>query len=487
MNINECGETLIKRVLFGLNHVFGFNPIMVVGEFEPTNLFDLESPQTQNELMDLVLTICSLFNISNYANFKSKVRDFVNHSIALELLWQKPSRTQKDRLTFEKYRSKYNICLNYLHQCVRDDECDDRISFYRNNIKQMQLYSAPYMFKDFKQKFDDSESKEDFVESESRKYMRDRMNYDGTIVRSEQIPLCIPSAVDIKTREPKQGVKFAFDDVEEFYRLVEFAIREATPSDLKELSISDIRKMSGGYVFFQNNKINGNGVYFCITLNIRHTSVDGLIDTTDQSFAHHFLDKQMKKSDIAQCLSSVKNICLDFSKFQSLGLYRQFNAMVTKRIIQLLNSKSSADESFRYRICTCYRPQCQANNIYLKGSAAVKCISCNVAEFCLKCGSSSHIGDCDGTDEATEEFVRNSTKLCPNPRCRFISVRDGGCKHLKCTQCRTDWCWLCGDAYGNTPMNQHYDVPNNHEGVYGNECMGIVTRRIAAQANGEET
>jgi hypothetical protein len=38
------------------------------------------------------------------------------------------------------------------------------------------------------------------------------------------------------------------------------------------------------------------------------------------------------------------------------------------------------------------------------------------------------------------------------PGCRIPLTKDGGCNHMCCARCRTDWCWLCRmktpDAYG---------------------------------------
>lgn len=44
----------------------------------------------------------------------------------------------------------------------------------------------------------------------------------------------------------------------------------------------------------------------------------------------------------------------------------------------------------------------------------------------------------------------NPTVRCPG--CRIPLTKDGGCNHMCCARCRTDWCWLCRmktpDAYG---------------------------------------
>jgi len=38
-------------------------------------------------------------------------------------------------------------------------------------------------------------------------------------------------------------------------------------------------------------------------------------------------------------------------------------------------------------------------------------------------------------------LIRKQTKRCPN--CSKSIEKDGGCRHMLCTQCRTEFCWQC--------------------------------------------
>jgi hypothetical protein len=44
-------------------------------------------------------------------------------------------------------------------------------------------------------------------------------------------------------------------------------------------------------------------------------------------------------------------------------------------------------------------------------------------------------------EQATEEFIRNATKQCPN--CHAPIERRDGCNHMRCTNCHYEFCWLC--------------------------------------------
>lgn len=51
--------------------------------------------------------------------------------------------------------------------------------------------------------------------------------------------------------------------------------------------------------------------------------------------------------------------------------------------------------------------------------------------------------------EATEEYLRTSTKRCPRGEggCGALTLRDGGCSHITCRVCNFQWCWLCEGKY----------------------------------------
>jgi ankyrin repeat protein len=42
-------------------------------------------------------------------------------------------------------------------------------------------------------------------------------------------------------------------------------------------------------------------------------------------------------------------------------------------------------------------------------------------------------------------YKREHTRPCP--KCRVATEHDGGCSHMRCRQCNTEWCWVCGQYY----------------------------------------
>ncbi|OQV24034.1 Ankyrin repeat and IBR domain-containing protein 1 [Hypsibius exemplaris] len=103
----------------------------------------------------------------------------------------------------------------------------------------------------------------------------------------------------------------------------------------------------------------------------------------------------------------------------------------------------------------------------LKTSHAVDCG--NGHYFCWECSGDAHEPcSCDkwtewhqriidvkpeeirGTNEALEEAANSlwlATNSKPCPFCRSPIQKTDGCNHLKCSKCKHDFCWICGDAW----------------------------------------
>jgi ariadne-1 len=45
-------------------------------------------------------------------------------------------------------------------------------------------------------------------------------------------------------------------------------------------------------------------------------------------------------------------------------------------------------------------------------------------------------------EDKSLDAIRKLSKRCPN--CSKSIEKNGGCRHMLCTQCRTEFCWLCG-------------------------------------------
>ena len=80
----------------------------------------------------------------------------------------------------------------------------------------------------------------------------------------------------------------------------------------------------------------------------------------------------------------------------------------------------------------------------------------NGHQSCFKCKNAWHdpvscdqlkkwLKKCQDTSE-TDNWVAANTKECP--KCTVSTYKDGGCNHVRCTQCGKHWCWICFKEWG---------------------------------------
>ncbi|XP_014873676.1 E3 ubiquitin-protein ligase parkin isoform X2 [Poecilia latipinna] len=128
----------------------------------------------------------------------------------------------------------------------------------------------------------------------------------------------------------------------------------------------------------------------------------------------------------------------------------------------------------------CPSPGCGAGLLPPEGSRRVECdrrLGCGFV-FCRDCREGFHEGPCEGPaapppgdacqgfvvgdeasqrgrwDQASLQLIQESTRRCP--RCLVPVERNGGCMHMQCTQCRAEWCWLCGAPWNRECMGNHW-------------------------------
>ena len=131
----------------------------------------------------------------------------------------------------------------------------------------------------------------------------------------------------------------------------------------------------------------------------------------------------------------------------------------------LFLSYVNENESFIW----CPRPGCE-NALYKNPNMTDAQCSCD-QKLCLLCGRVSHAPcNCEqaeqwlqavdehletlrkkreesgGNDNVTVE--QDPVKLCPNPKCRVPTTKNGGCMHVICSTCNTEYCWQCGQWGG---------------------------------------
>ena len=78
-------------------------------------------------------------------------------------------------------------------------------------------------------------------------------------------------------------------------------------------------------------------------------------------------------------------------------------------------------------------------------------------KFCIKCGELWHEeGKCQKEKEVDELFQKYSKKyqLKNCPYCHIVTIKNGGCNHMKCQYCGKHWCWICQEIFDST--EEHY-------------------------------
>jgi len=122
------------------------------------------------------------------------------------------------------------------------------------------------------------------------------------------------------------------------------------------------------------------------------------------------------------------------------------------RLINLRHSISLTQHAvpfFRFRVCKCYREECNEQHIYNVDSPvkqSLRCSGCRIARFCSLCSESDHGGECtQSIDEQSSEVIGAITKPCPSCPARIQMI--DGCNHMKCTSCKTHFCWICATVF----------------------------------------
>jgi hypothetical protein len=106
----------------------------------------------------------------------------------------------------------------------------------------------------------------------------------------------------------------------------------------------------------------------------------------------------------------------------------------------------------------CRRRRYALNHLFLTQAAYVSyftCTECNMRS-CFDCRALAHpnltckeyqaflIAEQTPVDTATMNWFKKNTKRCT---CNRPIEKNLGCEHMTCTQCKAEWCWLCGADY----------------------------------------
>lgn len=124
----------------------------------------------------------------------------------------------------------------------------------------------------------------------------------------------------------------------------------------------------------------------------------------------------------------------------------------------------------------CPAPGCGAGFLIEDLLQKVNCPTCNF-EFCRECRGAYHLGEECNTQNAVAsanqeidvnferalraqyelesmETIEKISKPCP--QCKAKTERSGGCMHMTCTVCKTDWCWMCEKEWNRDCQGNHW-------------------------------
>jgi len=85
----------------------------------------------------------------------------------------------------------------------------------------------------------------------------------------------------------------------------------------------------------------------------------------------------------------------------------------------------------------------------------ILCPECN-SLHCRSCGELKDNCNCLGADkiDPSAAIIQSTTKNCP--QCQAATEKNGGCAHMECLQCKTEWCFTCGDLWSTKCQWDHW-------------------------------
>jgi hypothetical protein len=467
---------------------------------------------SQSQIASLFLReLPGIFDISPQNNdFYIHLRQFVLSFCLIKRDRDDPTKHNE----FNRYIESYNNTLSYLQRHLARDECDDDIASKRHIIHSMQPYISPFVFRDpstcVANACSDDSTHDAFVtgacsgdsthdafvakacsgdsthdNSGEEDNFSTFPNYDGFQITSDLSTMKVSSTCDIVNGTPQLPVVFGFESSQEAYMMLRAAIDEATLTNLELNYLAHdalIRSDGGSWVV---NVAIPAGVRLAVPLGVnkyhiclklRHTTVFALIDSTDTQLQRQLLgDKTLDSDTITLYLNNDESLRHP-GIVRALGHYLPFHVLMQKRIVELIDASFKVKDN-RYITFDCYRPECKHLNLYRKDlcNKNVRCSSCNIAEMCVKCGNTSHGGDCEGLeDDATKEWLQKNTAPCP--KCNVDIEKNGGCNHMTCRECKIHFCWLCMEQYAPNQISAHYQDFNS-----GRPCAGRTQPRGLVQ------
>ena len=446
--IQWAGEGLLLTFLKGVKH----HSTLTFDDFDkPRQLSNIDStyedePSPEETRSIIYDEIPAIFKLGNKpidsARFIGTLARFFESTDSLGFS-KYSTYNKKNVLAITKLMRTYNKSLNIILQHLRPDYIDNEgISERRDIISRMKLYKVgPYFI------FDscDRSIKINSHEPQNKQSIEMRfLNYDGMPrMNSESIVLRVSKTVNRKTQQPSQGVSFSFESKKDFLTMLISSIESATINQLYFQKDTNI--FFGGCLIIDKN-------IFSLKLVLQHgLDLNAELDSTSMKIMHNLGNGSIDH----KVMRSAFNTYAPFlGIYQMMDLYVRYHSIVTKKIYQLINSSFSIP-GFPLICIECFRPECNHRNIFTRPAEGSYhedfCEKCNIAEFCLLCGKSSHGGSCDTTPD---EWISQNTKVCPG--CNSCVEKDEGCNHMQCTICNTHFCWICNQKYDGDRVSEHY-------------------------------
>ena len=125
---------------------------------------------------------------------------------------------------------------------------------------------------------------------------------------------------------------------------------------------------------------------------------------------------------------------------------------------------------------------------------AADCVAtCGVFRLgtCVKCGLEAHRGAlCGAAARETVETVLAEASLQRCPGCGAATLKEAApgpgeesCNHMSCARCRTEWCWLCGEAFLGGEVDAHYQPPSTCAQFWEEGAAVRMRRRVLARTD----
>ena len=458
LNKNQIGQKFLKDC----NYIFNNIPDKIhdkihdyTVDYKSKNLSTNLQELSQNEIvLFLLYEIPLIFKIKYSANscILTKDNTFIFNIKQICKLASNISN---------KNYSLYNKSLNYILQHINNDTCtDENINMKRSIIRNMCLYKNEKSFHvnifDKVNNENISTNNENIPTPTSNENICTRIkNYDGNNILKNQFSIRINTSTQISDPSKESGgIAFGFDSEDVFFSMLICAIENTNINSLKYHN-KNWNSIYGGNLL-------SDGISFYLELRLRHNNVETIILSSSIKIIHHLCNQPLNHGNIKKILN-----CYSISGMSVLGNYYKYHKLVQKRIFELINHSFSLPE-FRFVYIECYRNNCNHKNIFDKTYNSVStCKSCNIAEFCLKCGKESHGGTCDNKEDASNEWEKLNTKKCP--KCITSIEKNEGCNHMKCSICHTHFCWICEKEYTINEINDHYEGSSVYNRCRNNE------------------